>query len=62
MGGAAAVAAGIGINPSAGACWHHQNGEKPQIWRTYRSLVGSDLEIPDSVLIVQTIPRGGRGL
>jgi len=55
--GAPAVAAGIGINPSAGACRHHQNGEKPHIWRACRSLVGPNLEIQDSVLIVQTIPN-----
>lgn len=35
--GAPAVAAGIGINPSAGACRHHRNGEKPHIWRACRS-------------------------
>lgn len=55
--GAPAVAAGIGINPSAGACWHHRNGEKPHIWRACRSLVGPNLETQDSVLIVQTIPK-----
>lgn len=50
------VAAGIGFNPSAGACRYHQNGENPQIWHARRSLVGPDLEFQYSATIAQGIP------